>query len=443
MPPKQPETPEQAAEKLERHRLLNRERQRKWYSNQVNKNNLLEKRKEERKVYREYKKGTLHNARTPPQEEQEEPQDNEVYYDAEEEPRPQPPPREPTVEKLTTMPEADILKIRKVPCSSKQNFDSIVEQIRERINASKKQSQATLNNYIAVLGLLYRATDTPKEKAINLNNPQRLFLQLDNCLTSGKTPRPYAFSSKTNWIQMIVLLADPRNDFKLGVKTEAFQEYDTKLKALQILGQERAEKKTTDVDIYSTVPTFTKIVELAEAKFGKESKFYLLLRVYSAMKARDNFDLVIVRSENEARDAKTNYIVIPPLRATRLGNQSPIANVPGKVILKNYKTSATYGVITSNLDSQTLKLTRDYMERNKIEYGQYLFGPKSQSKYVRDCLREIGITVKNQNVGILRHSILSEARNKGLTAQEEASLTKSMGHNPATSKLYSRKMKAD
>ena len=173
MPPKQPETPEQAAEKLERHRLLNRERQRKWYSNQVNKNNLLEKRKEERKVYRDYKKGTLHNARTPPQEEQEEPQDKEVYYEAEEEPRPQPPPREPTVEKLTTMPEADILKIRKVPCSSKQNFDSIVEKIRERINASKKQSQATLNNYIAVLGLLYRATDTPKEKAINLNNPQR------------------------------------------------------------------------------------------------------------------------------------------------------------------------------------------------------------------------------------------------------------------------------
>ena len=241
MPPTELTVEEKAA-KLDLAREKNRLRQRKYYAKTINKEKILETKKEQRRVYREYKKGTLHNARTPPQEEEEVVPENEVYYEAEEEPRPQPPPREPTVEKLTTMPEADILKIRKVPCSSKQNFDSIVEKIRGRINSSKKQSQATLNNYIAVLGLLYRATDTPKEKAINLNNPQRLFLQLDNCLTSGKTPRPYAFSSKTNWIQMLVLLADPRNDFKLGVKTEAFQEYDTKLKALQILGQERAEK---------------------------------------------------------------------------------------------------------------------------------------------------------------------------------------------------------
>ena len=93
------------------------------------------------------------------------------------------------------------------------------------------------------MGLLYRATDTPKEKAINLNNPQRLFLQLDNCLTSGKTPRPYAFSSKVNWVQLIVLLSDERNGFNLKVKKEAFQVYDSKLKELQIAGQRRAEAK--------------------------------------------------------------------------------------------------------------------------------------------------------------------------------------------------------
>ena len=83
------------------------------------------------------------------------------------------------------------------------------------------------------------------------------------------------------------------------------------------------------------------------------------------------------------------------------------------------------------------------METNKINYGQYLFGSKSQSKFVRDCLREIGITVKGQNINVLRHSISSETRNKGLTAAQEAELSRSMGHNPTTSKLYSRKMKED
>ena len=210
---------------------------------------------------------------------------------------------------------------------------------------------------------------------------------------------------------------------------------------LQILGQERGEQKTKD-NQYESVPPFSKIVERAKAKFGVNSKFYLMLKIYSAMRARDNFDLVIVRSENEAREER-NYVVIPPLRATRMGNQSPIANVPGKVILKVYKTSNTYGTIVSNLDKETLTLTRDYMETNKINYGQYLFGSKSQSKFVRDCLREIGITVKGQNINVLRHSISSETRNKGLTAAQEAELSRSMAHNPATSKLYARKMKAD
>ena len=442
MPPKEPETPEQAAHKLEHHRMLNRERQKRFYANNVNKEKILEKRKDQRRVYREYKKGNLANNITAETEgDNENIPENEVYYDEQEEPRPEPPPREPTVEKLTTMPEADIMKIRKVPCNSKQTFDSIVAKIRERITNSKKQSEATLRNYITTLALLYRATGTPIEKAINLNNPQRLFLQLDACLTVGKTPRPYAFSSKTNWIQMVVLLADPRNDFKLQVKTGAFQIFDAKLKELQILGQERGEQKTKD-NQYASVPPFSKIVERAKAKFGSTSKFYLLLKLYSVMRARDNFDLVIVRSENEAREER-NYVVIPPLRATRMGNQSPIANIPGKVILKVYKTSKTYGTIVSNLDKETLKLTRDYMETNKINYGQYIFGSKSQSKFVRDCLREIGITVKGQNINVLRHSISSETRNKGLTAAQEAELSRSMGHNPTTSKLYSRKMKED
>ena len=429
------ESLEQKAASLDRLRANNRERQKRWYDKNVNKAKVLDRRKEQRRVYREYKRGTLSNT-TPDQEEPE----NEFFYDTEEAQRSVPEiVHEPVLEKLTTVPEADIMKIRKVSTSSKMTFDAIVEKLRERVMSSAKASEKTLKNYIALLELLFRATNTPKHTAINLNNPQRLFLQLDNLQTVGKTPRPYAFSSKTNWIQMVVLLADPRNNFKLQVKKEAFEIYDRKLKELQIMGQQRAESKTKDVDIYASVPSFSKILERAKVKYGTESKFYLLLKVYSCMKARDNFDLKIVRSENEAR-TKNNFIVIPPQRSTRLGSMSPVANMPAKIILKDYKTSKTYGDMVSNLDTETLSLVKSYMETNKLDYGRYLFGEKSQSKFIRDHLRGIGITVKGQNINLLRHSISSEQRGQGLNPAQEAALSRSMGHNPNTSRLYRREL---
>jgi hypothetical protein len=87
----------------------------------------------------------------------------------------------------------------------------------------------------------------------------------------SKTPKDYAFSSKTNWVQMIVLLSDPRNEFKLQVKKEVFDIYQNKLKELQILAGRRAEAKTEDKDVYASVPVFSTIVERAKAKFGEEA----------------------------------------------------------------------------------------------------------------------------------------------------------------------------
>jgi hypothetical protein len=88
---------------------------------------------------------------------------------------------------------------------------------------------------------------------------------------------------------MIVLLSDPRNEFKLQVKKEVFDIYQNKLKELQILAGRRAEAKTEDKDVYASVPVFSTIVERAKAKFGEDSKFYLFLKLYNIMPGRDNF----------------------------------------------------------------------------------------------------------------------------------------------------------
>jgi hypothetical protein len=288
MPPKRTETLEEKAVMLDRKREQGRIRFNRWYEKEVNKAKILEKRAMERELGRLYKAGILppvpirHEIQMP-QDENEQPYENEVYYDDEPQqdyenevlhqtaPAPVP---EPVVERFTLLDETEVKRIKKIPTTSKMNYDTILAKIALRIANSKKQSDKTLTNYTNLLNLLYRALDTPHDKPLNLNNPEFLFHKFDTLMTVGKIPRPYAFSSKKNWIQLVVLLADPRNDFKLNVKKEAFVKYDNKFKEIKLVETRVAEKKKQDVDLYAGVPYFSKIVERAEATLGKDSAFF-------------------------------------------------------------------------------------------------------------------------------------------------------------------------
>jgi hypothetical protein len=127
--------------------------------------------------------------------------------------------------------------------------------------------------------------------------------------------------------------------------------------------------------MYAGVPYFSKIIERAETTLGKDSAFYL--KIYDLAPSRDDFQkLKIVRSEHEAK-GKSNFIMVPQVRQQRSGLQSPVANSLARIIIREFKTDKSHSDRNIIMNLETTNLIKKFMENNKLNYGDFLFGTES------------------------------------------------------------------
>ena len=141
----------------------------------------------------------------------------------------------------------------------------------------------------------------------------------------------------------------------------------------------------------------------------KTPKFYLYLRLYQLAPLRDNFQLKIITDAKEAIDKNTNYIILPPVKTSKVRNKNKtLVHRPiGSLIIRTYITKNRHGELTYPLTTEVTNLVRDFIERNKINIGDYLFGNYAMSSYVSGELKKMGIAEKHQGINFIRHAVSS------------------------------------
>lgn len=164
-----------------------------------------------------------------------------------------------------------------------------------------------------------------------------------------------------------------------------------------------------------------------KVKTEEQSQAYVLLRMMTEVppKRLDLGDLLVCH----ATPAKYtgNYVLVPRSGST------------GKLVLQQYKTFKTFGVITDELPAS---LTNDLRASLKAYPRKYVFErkglpmtPEQYGNYIKQvCLEYTG---KASSMNDIRHAYISEKclPNK-LTYGELSSIARSMGHNPETQAKY-------
>ena len=225
----------------------------------------------------------------------------------------------------------------------------------------------------------------------------------------------YSTNSKKNFYQLILKMI---SENKIKVNVKAYDEYKYNYDLLNIISKDKTLLKQTN----ETVMTFNEYLPLIENKYGKESKEYLIAKLYSFYGFRDDLNLIITdKKENE--DTTKNYIFISP------------DDLECNIILNEYKTKKKYGQDVIKLSDEICHLVKDYKTSNKLNNGELLFNMEKLSGYIKKFNIKIGLNI---TINKFRQMKVSEQLKEVKTPEERLELSKIMKHSPNTSNHYKR-----
>jgi hypothetical protein len=191
---------------------------------------------------------------------------------------------------------------------------------------------------------------------------------------------------------------------------------------------EKTEKETENWIDWKDILLKTKMV----APFENVSQEQVLTQMYTLIPpVRLDYDHIeIVKHPNVG---SANYIQIK--------NKQKI-----KLVLKEYKTSETYGAMELDLPVKLCKIINAYLA--SVPNKKFLFSPKGSldkpfksadtfGKYLRETFK--GIFDKNISVDQLRHSYITYIRRKDLSKDKKQKIAKTMGHSLEMQEDYRKK----
>ena len=145
---------------------------------------------------------------------------------------------------------------------------------------------------------------------------------------------------------------------------------------------------------------------------------YCIAKLYEEVPCRDDFSLVLVKTEAEANDNDNNYIVV-----TSRGKL--------KVIIHHFKTDKKYDDIKQDLSIGLSKLLREYIASNNIQYGNFLFGTQFLTKFVSDRNKELRLS---GSLTRFRKFSVAELYSNKPTPNQRIILAKKLKHSTNTQK---------
>ena len=281
-------------------------------------------------------------------------------------------------------------------------INHLLEQLKE---TGVIKTAGTLKKYLGDIKRLLKLTDCD-DLTTCLKHPTEIIAEIDNSSFSVNTIK--------SLYQTIVFAID---NFKLPYSKAVFAEYKKKFDLYKVKSTDQSQEKTKE-----TILPFPEYLERVKEKFGVDSKMYLLARLYNEITLRDNFQLLIVNSADEAVNDTTNYLILSKPTYT--------------IELNDDKTFGKYGVIPIKLSKDVTKLIKDYMKKEKIEAGSYLFGNKKLSNYISTKNKLIGVA---DGINYFRHAKITEELNgKNLSAEQRLELATKMRHSVIVQLRYLR-----
>jgi hypothetical protein len=255
-----------------------------------------------------------------------------------------------------------------------------------------------------------------------LQDPTKIINEIKNAkMENGKA---YSDNTLKSGIQTILYLIDNYPPLKNNVDKKPFIEFYELMKVKNI---QRVEELQADEE---QTFDFDEMLNKVKDKYGNESREYLLMSLYNEYTVRDNYAQLLIFD-------KTVDEKIPDDKNILIMDKDKF-----QIILNDYKTKNRYGVLNFKLSKKLSNLFFNYINKNKLKHGDYVFGKsKSLVKMVKDILKGVDIDVK-QSINALRHSKIStEFKKKDISSDERMTLYKRMGHSPITQVSYLRKLK--
>lgn len=385
-----------AMEKNEKRKLLARERSKRYYANDDNRKKVLAKQKQ----YREGQKRLIMNALSKIQR-QVPVSNSDTNYDADSD---------------TDLGENEI--IYEAPTQKrKMNYtqDQIIELLKQD---NDFKSENTRKTYISSVRRIFTMTGCPDMKSC-LNSYKKMSNNIEKS--------DYSTNSIKQTIQAILFISDKYNilhNLFSNKKADDLKKHFTTLFA------KFKEKSITELETtQNTVeyPTFTEYLGKLSQIVDKNSKEWLVAKLYSQFTVRDNFaNMKIIESINE--DNKTdNFLLITRTKIL--------------ILINKFKTKNKYNRLEFVVTGELKKILNNYIDKHNLSYGDTLFGKSSLSPFVSKMNKKLGYN-DLKGVNIYRHMRISELyKGKNITFEERNNLAEQMGHSLLVQKNYKRNLK--
>jgi hypothetical protein len=199
--------------------------------------------------------------------------------------------------------------------------------------------------------------------------------------------------------------------FEIPIKPEKKMKYLDQLEINGVIIDKELEIKNNT----NKLPSFDEYVEKVIENFGINSREYLIAKMYSEIKCRDNLQLILVRDQIKL-SKENNYIVV-----------NEFSNAV--VIINNYKTMDKYGVYNTILSEALTTLIKSYIITHQIENDQLFFNAKNISMIICRMNKKLGYE-GNGSINLFRKMIATDA--KDLPLKEQLKISKQMRHNLKT-----------
>ena len=225
----------------------------------------------------------------------------------------------------------------------------------------------------------------------DMNKSLQNYSKIEKIIREGKMKNDqneYSLNSRRIIVQTIVYASDHIPGIVLN--SDLKHKYTTLNELYMIMSKDFTEEKKL-AESFSVMPLDIYLKKIMD-KFGKESKEYLIVKMYSQVTARDNFHLYIVDRLAKASDKEMNYLVVP-----RSGYCT--------IILNKYKTAFRYKQYKKVIDNELTMLLRNYIKTNNIDYDHYLFTEQLLGPFIKKMNKEIGV---QGSINSIRHIVISD-----------------------------------
>jgi len=216
--------------------------------------------------------------------------------------------------------------------------------------------------------------------------------------------RTYSTNTLISLYKAILFFIDK---FSIFIKPDKKTKYEDAIQIGDIVSSKELIEKNNSNDIPSFEDYLQKLIKM----FGNKSREYLIAKMYSEIKCRDDLHLILVDSFDNL-DSQKNYLVLNDNKSS--------------VVINDYKTIDKYGRYDVELSNELTTLISDYILEYEIKNGEKFFNFNNVSMVISRMNKILGFT-KLGNINLFRKMIASDA--KDLPLKEQLKVAKQMKHS--------------